>query len=829
MSVDELSAGNFDTFAAELEVAKEKLGSENESKYCTQLEEKVTVQQNEKHQEYKKSKLDKAHQLKETDEPKNKKLTIDNETGSVWNDDSDESRVVNQVKVERVNKDETLAIELDKVEAQKSEDFLSFLHASIDTVTTVKARSDSTREQHLDATPKGNKTIDYAEIAVQKDIHDDHKSVQSVGELNTEITSVLKTEMTGIAEEVKAHFKKVEQNETRQTIEQSALEVDQKGAAKVTVDAEYSLHTVSNTSTDPRSIEKRDVINSKKASEANQRDMNSVKPKLTMESDETTESAQAIKQKLIDATVKDLNISAQVPKAENAQSSGVVTEDAKVNSVDALKHAPAIGLRVHELEQQLKVLSSSEKKQLVESIELKLVQGELTPAEQKIAQQVLSTLKQADTENIKLYVRDFSLSTSTKQGAQQAQYVGAQNTVDEAVTLESANKEHVSVNPTLSKLLESSERTLPKHDVLKSQEEQIKPSKVDGSSEVSTEEIAKTESQHKAQGGANVISSHKSDITIVNPTNAQAIGGNLAKGGGSPDASSIAKSDSNLQTGNESSFDNLIVSTPSQVTLQTASNANAEAAKLVGETGVTKSSTDTKMDDSVSKRVGANDLEVDTEKSRLAEEMKPSSLLVNANEVSAPVAKIMQTLVQIAQVSEQYNEGVAKQFMQQVEQVQQTNQTQINAQKVAIDPALLQALNIARQDAAKELQNRVSMMLNLNNKEAEIRLDPPELGSMQIRIRSDAEQAQVNFVVQNQQAKELLEQSLPKLREMLAEQGINLGESSIEQGFAGNDGKAAHDERQGQEQSKMGTDEQQNTQNARTSSKTSSSAIDYYA
>lgn len=52
---------------------------------------------------------------------------------------------------------------------------------------------------------------------------------------------------------------------------------------------------------------------------------------------------------------------------------------------------------------------------------------------------------------------------------------------------------------------------------------------------------------------------------------------------------------------------------------------------------------------------------------------------------------------------------------------------------------------------------------------------------MIIRVRTDAEQAQINFSVQNQQAKELLEESLPKLREMLAEQGIDLGESNIEQ------------------------------------------------
>jgi flagellar hook-length control protein FliK len=92
------------------------------------------------------------------------------------------------------------------------------------------------------------------------------------------------------------------------------------------------------------------------------------------------------------------------------------------------------------------------------------------------------------------------------------------------------------------------------------------------------------------------------------------------------------------------------------------------------------------------------------------------------------------------------------------------NQQSMLSGKVMADPEVQQAINMARNDAAKVLQEKVSMMLNLNNKQAEIRLDPPELGSMQIRIRSDAEQAQVNFVVQNQQAKEVLEQSMPKLK-----------------------------------------------------------------
>ena len=160
---------------------------------------------------------------------------------------------------------------------------------------------------------------------------------------------------------------------------------------------------------------------------------------------------------------------------------------------------------------------------------------------------------------------------------------------------------------------------------------------------------------------------------------------------------------------------------------------------------------------------------------------------------------------------------------------QTTAQTQTQSKSVNVDPGVMQAINIIKSDAAKMLQERVSALLNINNKEAEIRLDPPEMGSMQIRIRSDAEQAQINFVVQNQQAKEALEQSMPRLREMLAQQCIELGESSIQQG---NPEQQQEQSGQGQLAGNQQAEEQQpevTAQSAETSRQQSSSSIDYYA
>ena len=204
----------------------------------------------------------------------------------------------------------------------------------------------------------------------------------------------------------------------------------------------------------------------------------------------------------------------------------------------------------------------------------------------------------------------------------------------------------------------------------------------------------------------------------------------------------------------------------------------------------------------------------------------------------AVTPRVAQLFTQItAQANATVQPGAYEMAHQQYEQAlevqtmhtQTTAQTQAQSKSVALDPGVMQAINIIKSDAAKMLQERVSALLNINNKEAEIRLDPPEMGSMQIRIRSDAEQAQINFVVQNQQAKEALEQSMPRLREMLAQQGIELGESSIQQG---NPEQQQEQSGQGQLAGNQQAEEQQpevTAQSAETSRQQSSSSIDYYA
>jgi flagellar hook-length control protein FliK len=80
-------------------------------------------------------------------------------------------------------------------------------------------------------------------------------------------------------------------------------------------------------------------------------------------------------------------------------------------------------------------------------------------------------------------------------------------------------------------------------------------------------------------------------------------------------------------------------------------------------------------------------------------------------------------------------------------------------------------------------------MFQINQKiqSAEIKLAPEELGSMQIKVQLQQEQLSVQFVVQQAGAKEALEQQMPRLREMLEEQGMQLTDGQVSQQREGSD------------------------------------------
>lgn len=111
------------------------------------------------------------------------------------------------------------------------------------------------------------------------------------------------------------------------------------------------------------------------------------------------------------------------------------------------------------------------------------------------------------------------------------------------------------------------------------------------------------------------------------------------------------------------------------------------------------------------------------------------------------------------------------------------NATQSRADNLqaAQQPPLL----LNREMASEQMAERLQMMMSKNLKHVDIRLDPPELGRLQIRMNMNGDHTTVHFTVANHQARDVIEQSMPRLREMLAQQGVQLGETSVQQQSAG--------------------------------------------
>ncbi len=79
----------------------------------------------------------------------------------------------------------------------------------------------------------------------------------------------------------------------------------------------------------------------------------------------------------------------------------------------------------------------------------------------------------------------------------------------------------------------------------------------------------------------------------------------------------------------------------------------------------------------------------------------------------------------------------------------------------------------------RAMGERMVWMARNSVQEAQLQLNPRHLGPIEVRLTLNQDQAQVSFVAATPQAREALESSLPRLREMFADQGLNLGQADV--------------------------------------------------
>ena len=86
---------------------------------------------------------------------------------------------------------------------------------------------------------------------------------------------------------------------------------------------------------------------------------------------------------------------------------------------------------------------------------------------------------------------------------------------------------------------------------------------------------------------------------------------------------------------------------------------------------------------------------------------------------------------------------------------------------------------------ADALGGRLQMLVGQNLNHAQIRLDPPELGAVEVQINLGERGAQVFFGTDNAAAREVLDAALPRLRELMGEAGFGELQAQVGDGEAG--------------------------------------------
>ncbi len=77
------------------------------------------------------------------------------------------------------------------------------------------------------------------------------------------------------------------------------------------------------------------------------------------------------------------------------------------------------------------------------------------------------------------------------------------------------------------------------------------------------------------------------------------------------------------------------------------------------------------------------------------------------------------------------------------------------------------------------LGEKLLWMTSQKHQMAELRLNPPDLGPLKITITLDQNQASAQFVSAHASVRDAIEAAMPRLREMFADSGISLGNTSV--------------------------------------------------
>lgn len=134
---------------------------------------------------------------------------------------------------------------------------------------------------------------------------------------------------------------------------------------------------------------------------------------------------------------------------------------------------------------------------------------------------------------------------------------------------------------------------------------------------------------------------------------------------------------------------------------------------------------------------------------------------------------------------------------------------------------------------ANEMTQKVAWIARDGGHTAHIRLDPPELGSLTVKVSVDSDSnTQISFIAATPQARDLLEAQMGRLRDMLAQQGMDLSRADVDVSQQDTSGAqdGANERASGSSQGMLASnDELEEELDSSNLSYVSASGVDYYA
>ena len=173
-----------------------------------------------------------------------------------------------------------------------------------------------------------------------------------------------------------------------------------------------------------------------------------------------------------------------------------------------------------------------------------------------------------------------------------------------------------------------------------------------------------------------------------------------------------------------------------------------------------------------------------------------SGLLKNSSESASATANLAaptEALIGSGNKHKNSQEGFETALQQANDHLNTQQATQAsngNGAARSTEPTRLQA-PLGTPQWQNELGDRVHLMSRQNEGRAELVLTPPQLGRIEVTLNVNGDQASALFVSANPEVRAALEGAMDRLREVLANSGISLGQAQV---GAESSGQSAHGE-----------------------------------